>query len=255
MRYLIFSFSFFSSFFLFAQERHTARVNLLSPVSKIWSVQYEFKISERLAFNNTFFYRPQQAIPFASQIDQLAKKRGLGITGVDFQYIFIDKAQIGISGYSPELRYYFKSKKNPWFIGGFALFEQIDMEVPASFLVRYENFFGNVELPVNFDINTFSGGILVGKKFVFNRFSLDVVLIGPHIGTANKVNAEIDEPLLNRLSPSDQEFLRQGVIDRFKLDESYFNVGVSGEQAKVDTKQNVPYFGIRGFGLNLGYSF
>ncbi|SOE23065.1 hypothetical protein SAMN06298216_3456 [Spirosomataceae bacterium TFI 002] len=228
---------------------------MLSPVSKIWSVQYELKINDRLSFNNTLFYRKQSSIPFADELDKVAKSRGLGITGVDFTYIFIDKSQIGIKGYSPELRYYFKSKKHPWFIGGFAQFEQFDMTVPASFLVRYDGSIANVELPVDFDISTTSGGILIGKKFVFNRVSLDVVLVGPHFGSAKKVDAQINEPLLNRLSDADQEFLRQGVIERFKLDESYFNVGVLGEQARINAKQKVPYFGIRGLGFNLGYSF
>lgn len=255
MKYLKFFFFFLFSFVLAAQDRNTVKVNLLSPVSRIWSVQYEFQINERLSINNTFFYRSKSSIPFASQIDRLAKSRGLGITGVDFEYISIDKAQIGVRGLSPELRYYFKSKRNPWFIGAFAIYEEFDMEVPATFLVRYDDFFGNVELPINFDIATISGGILLGKKFEFNRFSLDVVILGPHFGKANKVNAEVDEPLLNRLSSSDQEFLRQAVIDRFKLDEDFFNVGVSGQQAKIDAKQRIPYFGIRGFGLNLGYTF
>jgi hypothetical protein len=49
--------------------------------------------------------------------------------------------------------------------------------------------------------------------------------------------------------------MRQGVIERFKLDESYFNVGVFGQEATVNAKQKVPYFGLRGLGINLGYSF
>lgn len=255
MKYCHLAFLLLFSIFVSAQDRNTVKFNLLSPASKIWTVQYEFQINERLSFNNTLFYRNKSSIPFSEQIDKLAKSRGLGITGVDFTYIFIDKAQIGIKGYSPELRYYFKSEKNPWFVGAFAQFESFDMTVPASFLVRYDDFFGNVELPVVFDISTVSGGLLIGKKFVFNRVTLDLVIVGPHIGKASKVDAQIDEPLLNRLSDDDQEFLRQGVIERFKLDENYYNVGVLGEQARINAKQKVPYFGIRGLGINLGYTF
>lgn len=255
MKYLVLSVLIFCSFFTKAQKRNIIKVNLASPISNIWSVQYELELTKHLSFNNTLFYRPKSSIPFATQVDQIAKSRGLGITGVDFTYIFIDKSRIGIKGYSPELRYYFGQKKNPWFAGIFAQFETFDMTVPASFPVRYQGFIAEVEIPVDFDIVTRSGGILIGKKINFNRFSLDVVIVGPHLGRANKVDAQMIEPLLAKLSTDEQAFLKEKVVERFRLDESYFNVGVGSENARINAKRNVPYLGIRGFGLNLGYRF
>jgi hypothetical protein len=245
--------------FLHAQElpENSLKVNLASAGFQLYSVQYERMLGSNFSFNNTFFYRPLKSIPFGTTADKVAKKHGLGVTGVDFEYIFVDLAEMGVKGYSPELRYYFGKKKKRAFIGFFGQFEDFDAKIPASLEVQYDG--QTVELskvPIAFDIRTISGGILVGKQFnLGRRLSLDVVLIGPHLGKGQKVYATVEQSLLSRLDENEKNYLKGKIIDRFKLNTDYYSVTVGDEKAEINAFQKVPYVGLRGLGFNLGWRF
>jgi hypothetical protein len=254
-------FAFFLSFFpflVFGQKtpKNSVKTNLTAIGTKIYSFQYERTLSANWAFNNTFFYRPQSAIPFGTEVDNLAKSRGLGITGVDFEHIFVDLAEIGVKGYSPELRYYLGAKKNRFFVGAFGQYEDFDAILPASLEATYDGQIGEIRVPIVFDIRNLSGGILIGKQFNFgDRFHLDFVLIGPHFGKSSKVYAKVEQSLLSRLSDSDKEYLKDRIIERFKLSSTYYKVTVGNERAEITNVKKVPYLGIRGFGFNFGWRF
>ena len=114
----------FLSYHLGQAQRKTAyqkalKFNLVGPFTGLYSAQFETNASKRVSFVLTGFYRQESAIPFATEIDNLAKTRGLGISGVNFEYIFIDQAKIGLKGISPEFRFYLSKKKHPAFIGIF----------------------------------------------------------------------------------------------------------------------------------------
>jgi hypothetical protein len=248
--------SFLLPLSLLAQNdfKNSFKVNGVGAVTGIISVQYERVLSPNFSFNNTFFYRAQNSIPFGSEFDKLAKKHSLGITGVDFENIYVDLAKIGIKGYSPELRYYFGYKKSRFFLGLFGQYEDFDALIPASLEARYD---GTVyvldKVPVDFDIKTISGGILIGKQFNFGeRIVLDFVIIGPHFGKANTVYAKVETSILSRLNESDKLFLRDKIIERFRLSDSYFDVTVGDQKAEINAFKQVPYLGIRAVGLNVG---
>lgn len=254
-------FFLFLAFPLFIQAqnlpKNSLKVNVAGAAFQLYSVQYERMLGSNFAFNNTFFYRPVKNIPFGTPADNVAKKHGLGVTGVDFEYIFVNLAQMGVKGYSPELRYYFGQKKNRAFIGFFGQFEDFDAIIPASLEVRYDG--QTVELskvPIAFDIRTLSGGILIGKQFKLgSRLSLDIVLIGPHLGKGQKVYASVEQSLLARLDESEKAYLKDKIIDRFKLNTDYYNVTVGDEKAEINAFKKVPYVGLRGLGFNLGWRF
>ncbi len=236
--------------------KNALKVSLPAAFTKIYALQHEYRFSEHWSFNHTGFYRPKTGIIFGEQLDKLAKSRGLGITGVDFQYIFVNEAKIGVMGYSPELRYSFGKKRNKAFIGFFGQIEKYDTDLPALLLLQYQGDQVEVKAPVSFDISTLSGGILVGKQFwLSKRLSLDIVLFGPHFGKANKVYASVEDSLLERLNDEDRNFLRDRVIERFKISEEYYNVTVQGSAAEITAIKKVPYLGIRGGGFNLGFNF
>lgn len=221
----------------------------------LYSLQYERQLGSRLAFNNTFFYRPKTNIPFGGFIDDLAKKHGVGLTGIKFEYIFMDEAQVGVMGYSPELRYYLGKKKNRPFIGLFGMFEDFDMKVPALVGISKESHYYDVKLPINFTFRTFSGGILVGKQFTWNRVGLDVVFIGPHIGVADNFYAHGENDNLRGLSEEEKQFVKDQIRVRFGLKDRYFNMELNDDAAEIKSVRPVPYLGIRGLGFNLSYRF
>lgn len=240
---------------LWAQENNTVRLNVAGTALKIYSVQYERKLSSNLAFNNTFFFRPKSAIPFGNFIDNMAKEHGVGLTGIKFDHIFMDEAEIGVKGYSPELRYYFGEKRHRTFVGVFGMYENFDMKVPAEIGVMKENRYFEVKLPINFTFRTLSGGILIGRQFTWNRVGLDLVFIGPHIGSAHKFYAFGQNSHLLGLTEDEKQFVKDRIRERFGLKDKYFSMELNENTAEIKSIRPVPYLGIRGIGVNLSYRF
>lgn len=239
------------------QSKHqkAIKLNLVGPFTGLYSAQFELNASKRVSFVLTGFYRQETAIPFATEINNLANTRGLGIKGVDFKYIFIDQSKIGLKGVSPEFRIYLSKRKHPSFIGLFGQYTDIDMLVPASLPVVFRGQFAEIITPIDFKIQSITGGLLVGKSFRFGRIGVDAVVIGGQAGKAYKLNATVSQSLIGMLDEEEKESLRQGVITRFGIDESYYDTKVENNGATLNEKRRIPFFGIRGAGLNLAYYF
>ena len=82
-----------------------------------------------------------------------------------------------------------------------------------------------------------------------------MVVIGPHIGTANNFLAFGSNSAIQGLSEQDKYEVKERVKERFGLKDKYFNMEITDESAEIKSVRSVPYFGIRGIGLNLSYSF
>ena len=240
---------------LFGQYNNSVRFNVAGAALNIYSMQYERQLSPRLAFNNTFFFRPKSDIPFGGFIDNLAKKHGVGLTGIKFEHIYMNEAQLGLKGYSPELRYYLGNRKNRTFIGVFGMYEDFDMKVPAQVGVMKNNVYYEIKLPINFTFNTLSGGILIGKQFTWDRVGLDIVFIGPHIGSAGKFYAFGENSNLQGLNEEEKIFVKDKIRERFGLKDKYFSMELNDDAAEIKSIRPVPYLGIRGIGFNLSYRF
>ncbi|MCP9767572.1 DUF3575 domain-containing protein [Lacihabitans sp. LS3-19] len=255
MRFFIVLFAFFSLSTSFAQYKNSIKFNVAGPLSQLYSAQYERKIGDHFSFNNTFFYRQKSLIPLGVQVDSLAKRHGVGLTGIKFQYIYMNEARLGVKGYSPELRYYIGKKKNRTFISLIGQYEDFDMSVPASLAILYKGLVLDAKVPVNFTFNTLSGGLLIGKQFQFNRLGLDLVIIGPHYGTAKAFYGLAQTELLSQLSESEKVYLHDKIVERFGLSEKYFTLDINDTKAEIKSIKPIPYLGIRGFGVNLSYNF
>jgi len=255
MRFLVFFCLFGISFSIFSQQKNAIKFNVAGPLTQTYSLQYERLLAKKISFNNTFFYRQKSLIPFGSQVDTLAKRYGVGLTGIKFNYIFMDEAKVGVKGYSPELRFYLGKKKNRPFVALFGQYEDFDMAVPASLSVLYKDLIVDIKTPVNFTFNTLSGGVLIGKQWKWNRMGLDLVIIGPHFGKAKAFYAVAQTELLSKLSEAERIYLKDKIIERFGLSGQYFALDIAGEKAEIKSVNPIPYLGIRGLGVNLSYSF
>jgi len=255
MRFLVFLLLSFVSFSVFSQQRNAIKFNVAGPLTQTYSLQYERMLTKKISFNNTFFYRQKSLIPLGTQVDTLAKRYGVGITGIKFKYIFMNEARVGVKGYAPELRYYIGKKKNRPFVALFGQYEDFDMAVPASLAVLYKGFVVDVKTPVNFTFNTLSGGLLVGRQWKWNRMGIDLVILGPHFGKAKAFYAVAQTELLSKLSEDEKVYLKEKITERFGLSGEYFSLDIAGEKAEIKSVKPVPYLGIRGLGVNLSYSF
>lgn len=238
-----------------SEYKNSIKFNVLGPITRVYSGQYERQITNKWSINNTLFYRQKSLLPLGVQIDSLAKQRGLGLTGIKFQYLFMSEARVGIIGYSPEIRYYFGEKKNRVFLSLFSQFEKIDMTVPALLPVQARGQFFEIKTPITFTFNTLSGGLMIGKQWKWERLGLDFVIFGPHFGFANKFYGEGNNDLISKLTESEKQAFKDKIIDRFGLSDKYFSLEITESKAEIKNIKNVPYFGIRGFGLNLYYTF
>lgn len=255
MRFFVFLILSSISFSGFSQQKNAIKFNVAGPLTQTYSLQYERMLTKKLSFNNTFFYRQKSLIPLGTQVDTLAKRYGVGITGIKFKYIFMNEARVGVKGYAPELRYYIGKKKNRPFVALFGQYEDFDMAVPASLAVLYKGIIVDVKTPVNFTFNSLSGGLLVGKQWKWNRMGVDLVIIGPHFGKAKAFYAVAQTELLSKLSEDEKVYLKDKIIERFGLSGEYFALNIAGEKAEIKSVKPVPYLGIRGLGVNLSYSF
>jgi hypothetical protein len=255
MRFFVFFLLSIITFSGFSQQKNAIKFNLAGPFMQTYSLQYERMLTKKISFNNTFFYRQKSLIPFGVQLDTLAKRHGVGLTGIKFNYIFMNEARVGVKGYSPELRFYLGKKKNRPFVALFGQYEDFDMAVPASLAVLYKGLVVDVKTPVNFTFNTLSGGILVGKQWKWNRMGVDLVIIGPHFGKAKAFYAVAQTELLSKLSEYEKVYLKDKIVERFGLSGEYFALDIAGEKAEIKSVKPVPYLGIRGLGVNLSYSF
>jgi hypothetical protein len=248
---------FVSSITVFGQEqpKNSIKFNVVGPLSQLYSLQYERALNDKWAFNNTFFYRQKSLIPFGVPIDTLAKRHGVGLTGIKFEYIFMNEARVGVMGYSPEIRKYFGENKNRWFVSAFGQFEKFDMTVPASLAIKYQGLFLDAKSPVDFTFRANSIGLLVGKQFRWSNFGVDFVIIGPHLGFANTFNATATNEVLGKLSEDEKTYLKDKIIERFGLSNNYFSLNITDEKAEIKSIRSIPYFSIRGAGLNLFYRF
>ncbi|MCP9747198.1 DUF3575 domain-containing protein [Lacihabitans sp. CS3-21] len=255
MRFFVFFLLLGISLSVFSQQKNAIKFNVAGPLTQTYSLQYERILTKKISFNNTFFYRQKSLIPFGNQVDTLAKRYGVGLTGIKFKYIFMDEAKVGVKGYAPELRFYLGKKKNRPFVALFGQYEDFDMAVPASLSVLYKGLIVDVKTPVNFTFNTLSGGLLIGKQWKWNRMGLDLVVIGPHFGKAKAFYAVAQTELLSKLSEAEKMYLKDKIIERFGLSGQYFALDIAGEKAEIKSVKPVPYLGIRGLGVNLSYSF
>lgn len=249
----------FGSLCAYTQQKNSLKLNVAGLPLGIYSLQYERMLGDKISFNNTFFFRAKSDIPFGGFIDNLAKNHGVGLTGIKFEYLFMNESQVGVKGYSPELRFYLGNKKNKPFIGIFGMYEDFDMKVPAMFEVvtniNNQSIPLDVKIPVNFTFHTLSGGILIGKQFRWNKVGLDLVIIGPHIGRARNFFAIGTSSRIEGLTEDEKYAFREKVKDRFGLQEKYFSMEITDKNAEIRSVKDVPFLGIRGVGLNLSYNF
>jgi hypothetical protein len=242
---------------IFAQKKgpqNTVKLNVSGLGIKMLGVSFERKINKSLSFNQNVFFRPKVLIPFGNIIDKVAKNQGVGLTGIKFEYIFLDQAKVGFGGYSPELRWYLGKKKKT-VLGVFAQYEKFAAKVPASLPVRTSGYILEVTTPINFNFQTISGGISIGRKFSWDKISAEFIIIAPHPGIATGFDVNLQNESFAKFTADDKQFIKEKLQERFGVADKYFQTDITNQGAFIKSIKPVPYFGIKGLIVNLGYSF
>jgi hypothetical protein len=247
------------SIFCFSQESKPGiiKVNLSSLALGAYSLQYEKVLGKRTSFALGVGYRPEKHIPFAKTVKRIIDSIDNRIDYVSLANVRKTDLTAGNFNVSPEFRFYLvKNKSAPIgaYISVFGKYNSYFGKAPVFVDILYRGTFARVELPIDTQIKTYSGGLMLGAQFKLgNRFTFDWFIIGAHYGKMNVHGESIQD-----LEGYDDQFiadLKYKIVETFKINEQYLSVKVDKQGVKIDNVRNLTFLGLRGLGFNIGYKF
>ncbi len=218
-----------------SDNSNIVKVNLSALLMRNFSVQYERKISPKLALALGVHFLPFGKLPYQNIVSNY----------VDVNNIDFTKANIGAFGIIPEVRIYpgKEGALRGFYLGPFISYSSYKTDLP----IYYSNKTGIF----NGDISTFTGGLQIGvQRKLSRKVYVDFWIIGPNYGGSS--GNLIFKGNLDELEQSSLRFSIQDVKDNFliKFIESY-QVDQNGGNIKVKG----PWGGLRGAGINIGFRF
>ncbi len=247
------------SFFCFSQEYKTSiiKVNLSSLALGAYSIQYEKVLGNRTSFALGVVYRPVKRVPFAKSVERFVDAADSRIDYISLANVKKSESTVGTFGVTPEFRFYLgKNKSAPIgpYLSVFGRYNSYFGKAPVFVDVLYKDTFARIELPVDTQIKTISGGLMLGYQFrLGNRFTFDWFIIGGHYG-----NVTVHGESQQNFEGYDEQFLKDikaRIIDTFKINEQYLSVEVDKQGVRVDNARNLTFLNLRGLGFNIGYKF
>jgi hypothetical protein len=218
-----------------SDSSNVVKLNLSALLTRNFSVQYERKVSPKVAVALGIHFLPFGKLPYQNIVSDIAD-----VNNIDFT-----RANIGSFGIVPEVRFYpgNKGALRGFYFGPFISYSRYKTDLP----INYSNKTG----VFNGDISTITGGLQIGfQNKLSKKVYLDIWIIGPNYGGSS--GNLIFEGKLDEVEQSALQFSIQDVKDNFpiKFIKSY-NVNENGGDIKVKG----PWAGLRGAGINLGFRF
>lgn len=247
------------SILCFAQELRPSvvKVNLSSLALGVYSVQYEKVLGERISFALGVGYRPVKRIPFAKTVERYIDAADKRIDYISLENVKKSESTVGMLHITPELRFYLGKRASApigTYIAVFGQYNSFFGKAPVFVDMLYRGVMARVELPVDTQIKTYTGGLMLGKQFrLGNRFTFDWFILGGHYGKVT-IHGESKQDL----EGYDEQFitdLRDKIIDTFKINEQYLSIDVDKQGVRVENARNLKFLNLRGFGFNIGYKF
>lgn len=220
------------------------------------TLQYEKVLGKHFSVALGVGYRPKALLPFAKELEKYVDFADSRIDYISFDNVKKTESKIGMYHITPELRYYFGKKEAPigMYLAVFGKYNDFHGDVPVFVDMDYKNLPVRLELPVDTRLQTYSGGLMLGKQFrLSNRFTFDWYIVGGHFGKA-KVHGESNQ----NLEGFDDDFrnrLRNKILTSFNINEEYLSLVVNNQGVRIDNVRQLNYLNLRGFGFNLGYRF
>ncbi len=237
-------------------RRSVLKLNLSGAALGTATFQYEKALGKHISFAIGAGFRPEKLIPFAKDIEKYINFADNKIDYISFDNVKKAESKIGMFHVTPELRFYFGKKEAPigFYVSVFGKYNDFHGKVPVFIDIDYKNLPIRLELPVDTKLQTYSGGLMLGKQFQLgNRFTFDWYIAGGHLGKAN-VHGES----IQNLESFDDDFrirLRNRILTSFNIKEDYLSVIVNTKGVTIDNARPLNYYNLRGFGFNLGYRF
>lgn len=218
-------------------NRNLIKWNVAALALKNFSFQYERAITGRISVAGGFRFAPKSKLPFSTALENAVDD--------DETWESIKDFKTGNFAISPEVRFYLgKSVFQGFYIAPFIRYAEYSANVPYHFEV-----YGTTQtIPLNGNLSTFTGGVLVGAQWkVAKQLHVDWWILGPNYG-GNSGSLIGRRPL----NEQEQAVLRESLPDLEDLPLVKTKYTVDENGVRVDI--NGPWAGLRA-GLSIGYSF
>ena len=235
------------------EKSNFVKINLLAITGGKYAFEYERVLAKKLAVTVAFGLRPENKLPFSSQISDL----------IDDQEINSFIAGMKTSGIdiTPEVKFYLSKSGfgKGFYLAPYAKFANVDFIIPYTYDVNIdfegESVYDREEqIELKGDLKTFTAGLSAGFNFkLAKNIFLDWKIIGPGYGQSKgdvlgKMVLNADEQIGLREQLGD---LKESLNDLpVKIDIDY-NVHNNGADIKLNKS---PWASMR-TGLSISYRF
>jgi len=227
-------------------DKNIIKTNLSSVILNNYSLQYERVFTKRFSLSLSYRLMPKGSLPMKKSILNYIEDDNVDSDIEDI----INESKVGGSAITLEPRFYIGKKG---YGRGFYFAPYYRY---SSF--QFDNIGFSYESDQGFDrkvfidgkVNASSGGLMVGAQWDLGKgFVLDWWIIGGHIGNySGKLNGTSDIPLSNE----EQEAIRES-IENIEFSDMIKEINVNSNG--VDIVVNIPWYGVRAFGISIGYRF
>lgn len=218
------------------EYKNQVKWNVPALFLKNFSFQYERAIAQKISVGMHLRFASKSTLPLQSTIESLINNKQ--------SYDRIKDFKAGNFAISPEVRFYLGEKVfKGFYLAPFASYASYNASGPY----RFQSSQGNLDMPLEGNIKTISGGIYIGSQFnVAKRIGIDL-FIGPNYGSlSGTISGQ------KTLNSDEQKGLRDGLSDLKEIPMIDTKYTVDGNGASVDLDGNWP--GLRG-GLSVAFRF
>jgi hypothetical protein len=241
-------------FMLFVSSVHNAeaqlgnktvvKFNLTGVAFKSYAVQYERILTPKSSITVTASVSPNAPLPFKNALmDQFGEnedaRRAIGTT-LFTKYNATVEYRFYIKGHAP----------SGWYVAPFARYMNMDISQDYTYTPS-DNILHHAHLNAKF--GAVAGGVMLGHQWVLGKhLALDLWLLGPFYGSRIKADFVGEDPLWPSLKPADVTKLHND-IESTRL--PLYTTTATLPLPVIHAKLVGPYYGVRAFGLALGYTF
>jgi hypothetical protein len=223
--------------------KNVIKVNLSAIALSHYSLQYERVIKNRQSFALGFGVSPNVELPFKSNL--LKQFSGNADAKTAIESTKFTKITV-----TPEYRFYLSKKGAPagFYVAPFARYTHMSINQDYKFTPG-SNKLHTAHLTGKF--SGIGGGIMLGAQWLLGKnITLDWWIVGPFYGAMKADFHGTDD--MSDMSVQDKAKLESDIES---VDLPLWEVDATVGNNKIDAKLTGPFYGVRAFGVSLGYRF
>jgi len=229
-------------------KKNNIQVNLSSLVLHNYSFNYERSVTRKITISAGYKFMPDTRIGDVSLINTISDKISHDGDNIDYK-----NTRTSNQTFTAEARFYAGKHDGPrgFYVSLYGRYNSMKVNYPYVYTAGSGN---NVNVPLSATLNGIGGGVMIGAKWLIaQRVSLDVYILGLHYG--NMSGDVIGTTDLSGLSASDKQGLKDDIDNKFVLLNHNYVKSSTVTNSGVTAHASGPFAGIRGLGINLGFSF